>query len=249
MNRREAIVAGVVGAATGTLWAGGFGLVLNRHNPTLEVIGQRDDLLALLDTGSVRALFVVGEGMSDQLGSLLGIFRRRVDLVAGSKAGIATLQSRHPTRLRQASTFILDEPVGITFAPSSTSTTGPAVLRTELPGAMTIEFATHTHGAWRQDASVSQRWTIAISRNGHCCAVAPLLDDLAAHGLPGMAVGLAGNGNLDRLWDMLRVPLVAMNANHIPTSDAGVQPAKTIRIFAHDPIRLTFRQDGIAVSE
>lgn len=260
MNRREAVVAGAAGAATGTLWAGGFGLLLHRGAPTLEVIGRGDDLAALLDTGSFRVLIVAGEGRSDRIRSLLGLFRRRIDLLLGSEQGISAIGTRAISRLHVARTFVLDAPVGArTYssvtatatkaATTSTASTGPAALRAALPGGMTLEIATYPAGAWQQDDPVNQTWVVILTRGAHRCAIAPSLDVISTHSGNGLALGIGSDGNADRIWDMSRVPVVAVNSDRVPSSAASETATRMLRIFPNDPLTFTFTPGGITASE
>lgn len=248
MNRREAIVAGGAGAASGALWAGGFGLLLRRGAPTLEVIGRGDDLAALLDTGAFRVLIVVGEGRSDRIRSLLGLFRRRVDLLLGSERGITAIGTRAISRFHVARTFVLDTPVGAKTFPIGAAT-GPAALRAALPDRVTLEIATFPSGAWQQDNPVSQTWAVTISRGDQRCAIAPSLDVVSMHLGSGLAGVVSSGGNVDHLWDMLRVPLVAINTDQVPPALPENGASRLLRIFANDPLTLTFTTEGIAASE
>ncbi|MGN6033667.1 MAG: hypothetical protein ACTHQE_18580 [Thermomicrobiales bacterium] len=248
MNRREAIVAGSLGTATGSLWAGGFGLLLGRRAPTLEVIGRGDDLAALLDTGSFRTLIVAGEGRRDRIRSLLGVFRRRVDLLLGSERGITVLGTREIARLHVGRTFVLDAPVGARSWPARNAT-GPATLRAELPDHLLLEVSTFPRGAWQQDVPVTQTWTVTVSRGYHRCMIAPSLDVIAAHGGAGLACGIGVDGGTDELWDMLRVPTMAINADRFPSAVPATQPPRNFRIFPNDPLTFTFGDNGIAVKE
>jgi len=248
VNRRDAVVAGGLGAATGTLWAGGFGLLLRRRAPTLEVIGRGDDLAALLDTGSFRVLIVAGEGRSDRIRALLGVFRRRVDLLVGSERGITAIGSRAISRLHVSRTLVLDLPVGARSWPA-TNATGPAALRADLPDRMLLEIATYPRGAWQQEVPVSQTWAVTISRGGHRCVIAPSVDVVAVHGVAGLAAAVGADGDLDKLWDMLRMPVVAINADRYPSPPPSAGPAQTFRIFPNDPLTITFGPNGVEVKE
>lgn len=248
MNRREAIVAGGAGAATGALWAGGFGLLLRRGAPTLEVIGRGDDLAALLDTGAFRVLIVVGKGRSDRIRSLLGLFRRRVDLLLGSERGITAIGTRGIGRLHVARTLVLDAPVGAKAFPIAAAT-GPATLRAALPERVMLEIATFPSGAWQQDNPVSQTWAVTITRDDQRCAIAPSLDVVSMHLGRGVAGVVSPDGDMDRLWDMLRVPLVAINTDQAPPTPPRIGTSRLLRIFANDPLTLTFTPGGIAASE
>lgn len=249
MNRRESLIAGALGAATGVVWAGGLGLLLNRHEPTLEVIGQGDALLALLDTGTFRALVVVGDDLSDRMSSLLGVFRRRIDLLAGSQQGVATIRAKRSTGVRIGRTLVLDVPTGITGPMSETSPTGPAALRATLPDGMTLEFRTHVRGAWQKDATVSQSWTITISRNGHRCVLAPTLEVILDHAAPSPSVAVAPGEDYEVQRDMLRRSIVAVNETQLTASPASGDEVTALRIFPRDPLTFTFQDNGITVHE
>ncbi|MGC4106030.1 MAG: hypothetical protein QM753_06705 [Thermomicrobiales bacterium] len=248
MNRRSAIVAGVLGATTGALWVGGFTWLIRRHDPTLEVIGRGDDLMALLDTGSFRALIVVGQGRPDRIGTLLGTFRRRVDMVIGSQVGIAALGDARIERLGITQALVLDVPSGVKSLPA-TEEPGPAVLHADLLNGMVLTIGTFPQGAWQQDREASQVWTVTIARGEHRCAIAPNLAVLSDHAESGVVVGIGAKGDLDHLWDMLRTPLIAVNANRYPKPDSTVQGMTSFRIFPNDPLTFTFSKDGIAVAE
>ncbi|MGB3327943.1 MAG: hypothetical protein WBA46_03255 [Thermomicrobiales bacterium] len=249
MNRRDIVLATALGAASGVAWAGGLGVMLNRHDPTLEIIGRKHTLMALLDTGSVRALFVVGDVQVDRLGPLLGVFRRRIDLLVGTQTSVAAIRAGHSRSLTIGRMLILDAPVGIALSPSPQFAVGPASLMAMLPAGLTLELDTFVRDAWQRDISPTQTWMISVVRHGHRCVIAPTLDVIDRHAPADLALAVVADIGPELQGDMLRSGMLAIPADAFPSSLDQVPHASAMRIFPHDPLTITFRQDGLAIRE
>lgn len=250
MNRRELIVGGLCGAAIGSAWVAGLGIVLQRKEPTLSVIGKGTSLLALLDTGYARVLIAAGPGdprLTRNLDALLGVFRPRLDLLIGTESGVAEFTGRTLARHGNPQRFVLDRPTGISRDASSTRATGPATLTVALPKGMTLQIATFVRGAWQNGDTPTQSWIATITGHGQRCAIADTTDVLALHGDRDVGLGIAATVDLIPDWDMLRVNSLALPSDHITLAPDSESLARIVRIFPREPVIVAFRRDGLAI--
>ena len=245
MNRRMALACGI-GAAIGSGWAGAVGLTLRHHDPTLEIIGAGNDMAALFDAGTLRVLIVIGGGMPSKQGALLGVFRRRVDMVVGSEAGISAIGRAGIDRLRAARALVLDRPVGIREFPISESE-GPAVLTAQLPSDMRLHCVTYIREAWLQGTTPAQNWVVVLERRGHACAVTPDISVYRRY-VDGDAAVIVAVGDEDLQRDMLPKSLIALNNTSVRPGQDSEIGSSVVRVFPNHPATLAFRPDGIAVS-
>lgn len=250
MNRRELIVGSLSGAAIGAGWVAGFGVLLQRQEPTLSVIGKGTSLLALLDTGNVRVLVAAGPGdprLTRNLSALLGVFRPRIDLLLGSESGVAEFTAKTLARYGNPLRMILDQPTGIAIG--TQAATGPPVLTAHLPQGIDLRVTTFVQGAWQVGGTPTQSWIVTVTGYEHRCSVADTAEVLGLYGDSGDAIGVVGMVTEPDQWDMLRMTSLAIPSDRVKAPFDTQASPKIIRLFQREPITITFRPDGLGVRE
>lgn len=106
MITRRTVLAGL----TGGLLVGISGIVLTRGASSVRFIGQRDTIIALLDTETTRILVVLGEPNDWLMSNIPGLStagKSRIDLVVGSHRMLASLAAREYLRIDSTPTIVL----------------------------------------------------------------------------------------------------------------------------------------------
>ena len=251
MNRRTLIGAAIGGAGLGTAWAAGLSFAANRGDPTLEVIGVDDAQVLLLDTRRFRTMIVIGvpsRELQASIASLMGVFRRRIDLLVGSRAGVEALGKTFVDRYNVARAIGLED----AFAPLDADPARrevPPELRAALPEGVELRIRVITAQAWDKQAHERRTWLIEIRRGTTVCCAGPDLDGVAMHGLAGLALTLAPVGSLTFSSRKLGRSAIAINADSVQESDLGSSTdenaAYLVRIHPRDAAVFSFTNSGV----
>lgn len=251
MNRRTLIGSAIGGAGLGTAWASGLSFAVSRRDPTLEVIGGDDAQVVLLDAQHFRTMILIGypsRDLQSGIASLMGVFRRRIDLLTGSRAGVNALGKTFVNRYNVARTLGLED----AFAPLDTNHARrevPSELQAALPAGVDLRIRTTTTQAWDRQAAERRSWLIEIRRGTAVCCAGPDLDEVAMHAPPDSALALAPVGSLSFSSHKLPGPAIAINADSIQESDLGSlahdSSAYLVRIHPQDTAVFTLTDAGI----
>lgn len=253
MNRRTLVGYGIGGASLGTAWAAGLSLAASSGDPTVEVIGARNAQIVLLDTHRFRALFVIGSPdskLQENISGLTGIFRRRLDLLAGSRSGIAAFGNAFSTAHHVVRTIALDDEPGAHDA-STTFFSTPSDLKADLPDGLELNIHSITTGAWNRQKTERRTWLMAIRRGETVCCMGPGLEDIATHGPIGSALALAPAGDLQLSVRRLGGSVIAVNADTIDEGDfdtmAKGPTMRLTRIHPRETAVFTLTSAGIGL--
>lgn len=251
MNRRTLTGTAIGGAGLGAAWAAGLSLAASRGDPTLEVIGVDDAQVLLLGTRRFRTLILIGypsRELQAGIASLLGVFRRRIDLLTGSRAGIDALGKTFAGRHNVARTIGLED----AFAPldsESMRRSTPSELKATLPEGLEIRMRTISAQAWDKQSQERHTWLIEIRRGTAVCCAGPDLDGIAMHGPAGSALTLAPAGSLPFSSRKLGKSAIAINADSVQEKDLGPLTAGDasllVRIHPRDTAVFTLTNTGI----
>lgn len=251
MNRRALMGTAIGGAGLGAAWAAGLTLAASRGDPTLEVIGVDDAQVLLLDTRHFCTVILIGypsRELQAGIASLLGVFRRRIDLLTGSRAGIDALGKTFADRHNAARTIGLED----AFAPldsESMRRSPPPELKAMLPEGLEIRIRTISAQAWDKQAQERRTWLIEIRRRTTICCAGPDLDGIAMHGPAGLALTLAPVGSLPFSSRKLGKSAIAINADSVQEKDLGPldesDTAMLVRIHPRDTAVFTLTNEGI----
>ncbi len=251
MNRRTVITQGITGASLGSLWAIGLSTAARSGDPTIEAIGADDAQIVLFDAGNFRALIMIGypsKRLREHIGSLTGVFRRRIDLLTGSRAGIDAVGHEFILRHRIVRTIALDDQ----FAPipsASQRIEFPLAMQAELAEDITLGIHSRTSNAWSKGGTERRTWLIEIRRGDATCCLTPSLDDIALHGPVAPAVAIAPGGSLPFSSHRLGGAAIAINADDIDERDIGgigkSDAVYLVRIHPRDTAVFSFVAGGI----
>lgn len=105
ISRRKFLTIASFGAILGIT-----GMAFTRTEASIRFIGRRETIVALLDTGVERVLFLLGESDDELLGDIAGlsiIGNTRIDMVVGSYGAISTRSAREHLRLDATTAIVI----------------------------------------------------------------------------------------------------------------------------------------------
>jgi hypothetical protein len=193
VTRRTVVTAGVAGTAVGFMWSGGFAWANKVREPVVDVIGQDESQLALLDTGRERVLILSGppnDRMLEELPGMLGLFRRRIDLVLATESVFRSQLGTLRSISMIGSTIALPE-AAIPASPHADATlTMPVEMR--MSNDVTLRCYTHS----RSTDNSTTGWRVEVQRGEAAICIAGSLNELAAVPARRFAMAIAPVGTV-----------------------------------------------------
>lgn len=240
MNRRQWLIGGVGSALAGTIWAAGFAKASRVSGPVIDVIGNGDSQLVLIDTERHRLLILSGppnDRLVDAVSRLLGPFRPRID------AAFATGETLRDTKDSVESQRTVGEwfqlPDGTTAASPRARTLGAVPVRFGLSHEVFCDIHQVLAGSDPQAAT----WRIDIQRGPARISVAATLETIVASTSHRVDLAIAPIGTLHLAARRGTAGAYALNTERVePDLPASIT---MVRIFPRDRARIDLEPERL----
>lgn len=235
LTRRTFLFSALAGGTIGAGWSGALVYSQRVHSPRIDVIGDRETQLVLLDTGGHRMLFALGppsDWLAENLSAMIGPFRRTIDLVVSDGEGIAGLRSSNSISL-DARSWLAIGTDQYTASPYGDRTISEP-MRIDLSASVSVVIDPYIGPS---------SWIATCQRGNSIVALAPRVEALA-YCRTRPLVGISPTGNLRLALRQRIADTLVCNAALL---DEQAQEVPWLRTYADEPARIDVGSDRITM--
>lgn len=165
LSRRKWLGVSIAGALTGAAWATGLGVVARGVHPQIQLIGEDDWQIALMEHGSARLVLLLGHFSTDPgkgIDFLATSLRQKVDVIAGERRNLDLMDWDHPKWKRSTRIVLGEESPAVV----SGSEVAPANSLLVSIGGWSLSIVQEVHNAWSRSVEPTWLWVANAACDG-----------------------------------------------------------------------------------
>jgi hypothetical protein len=236
----------VIGVVAGGAWGAAIQAFTRPRSPRLSVIGDGASQLALLDTGGVRTLVMLGPptGLLGGLSMLMTSMRQRIDLVVGTDAALVAAMGDVRSRWNVRHTFAIPDGSPVPYL-DATTTRVSADLDVDVAATGLLSLRVSTRDTWRTEVPGWRLWAAMWEAHDYRVALAPDAQSARILVQPGPALIVVPQAEPDALLAAVPASALAINRdNDPPVPPDGVH---LVRIYPSDVAEFGLGAAGVTL--